>query len=120
MKWPRKVYPEVTEGLAMTSYGNLVYAKNSWDTTLDQHFQREYVIYGINGAVDSTVSTMPAFIRVSDLRPLLVHGQKITRADLHTRSTNGTNILFDHRWHKLTLLKTDLKSCACCPCVKCD
>ncbi len=34
MELLRGVYPEELEGLAMTSYGGLIYTKNIWDATL--------------------------------------------------------------------------------------
>jgi hypothetical protein len=79
-------------------------------TFLDEHLQRKHIIHRINGAMDSTVSAMPALIGVSHLRSLLVHNQKITRTDLHTGSANCTNILFDYRWHKILLLKSNSKN----------
>jgi hypothetical protein len=35
MRLLRGVYPVVPEGLAMTSYGGPIYAKNFWDTILE-------------------------------------------------------------------------------------
>jgi hypothetical protein len=69
---------------------------------LDKHGNRKLIRNAFDRAADATVSAVPTFIRIYDLRTLIFHFENIARTIFHAVSTQITFIHIEYGRHNFT------------------
>jgi hypothetical protein len=65
----------------------------------DKHGNGKLIGNAFDRATDPTVSAMPTFVRIGDVRPILLHLKDIAGTILYAVSTQTTFIHIDYRRH---------------------